>query len=134
MGHLIDYVEWKGDEPYSSKPFNLVDSVVLAFLSYARFGDSIRLEDSPTLKETYDLLMKKGKDPVIATMDGTQRKKDYLALLQAVCSSSRYGSMHLVDYEDITDPKANIQFAGLGFELETGELVASYRGTDETIV
>ena len=125
MGHLIDYVEWKGDESYSSKPFNLVDSVVLAFLSYVRFGDSIRLDDSPTLKETYDLLMKKGKDPVIATMDGTQRKKDYLALLQAVCSSSRYGSMVLVDYEDITDTKANIQFAGLGFELETGELVAS---------
>ena len=134
MGHLIDYVEWKGDESYSSKPFNLVDSVVLAFLSYVRFGDSIRLDDSPTLKETYDLLMKKGKDPVIATMDGTQRKKDYLALLQAVCSSSRYGSMVLVDYEDITDTKANIQFAGLGFKLETGELVASYRGTDETIV
>ena len=50
MGHLIDYVEWKGDESYSSKPFNLVDSVVLAFLSYVRFGDSVRLDDPPTLK------------------------------------------------------------------------------------
>lgn len=134
MAHLVDYVEWKGDESFSSKPFNLVDSVILAFLSYVRFGDSICLDKAPTLQEAYGLLIQKDGDPLIATMDGTQRKKDYLSLLEAVCTSSRYGSMSIVAYEDVTDPKANIQFAGMGFGLETGQIVASYRGTDETIV
>lgn len=35
---LLDYLEWRNDVPLSVSPFNEVDNVILAYLSYIDFA------------------------------------------------------------------------------------------------
>ena len=34
MSNMLDYIEWRGDIPFTAAPFNEVDNLVLARLSY----------------------------------------------------------------------------------------------------
>ena len=44
MPNIFDYLEWRGDVPFSADPFNDVDGLVLAELAYTLF-DGIVPED-----------------------------------------------------------------------------------------
>lgn len=35
---LLDYLQWRNDVPLSVSPFNEVDNIILAYLSYIDFG------------------------------------------------------------------------------------------------
>ena len=38
MANLLDYLDWRGDLPLSRDPFNEVDNLILAELSFVDFG------------------------------------------------------------------------------------------------
>ncbi|MBR2730324.1 MAG: hypothetical protein IKD92_10810 [Lachnospiraceae bacterium] len=38
MAHLLDYLDWRGDIPFSTDPFNYVDALILAELAYVDFA------------------------------------------------------------------------------------------------
>ena len=38
MANLLDYLDWRGDLPLSGDPFNEVDNLILAELSFVAFG------------------------------------------------------------------------------------------------
>lgn len=41
MANIIDYLEWRGDIPFSVDGFNEVDNLILSELSYTDFGDIV---------------------------------------------------------------------------------------------
>lgn len=38
MANLLDYLDWRGDLPLFGDPFNEVDNLILAELSFVDFG------------------------------------------------------------------------------------------------
>ena len=38
MANLLDYLDWRGDLPLDRGPFNEVDNLILAELSFVDFG------------------------------------------------------------------------------------------------
>ena len=57
---LLDYLEWRNDVPLSVSPFNEVDNVILAYLSYIDFA-ALRQEwdDFHDLKELFQSFCEK---------------------------------------------------------------------------
>ena len=56
MGNILDYIDWRGDIPFSCDSFNEVDGLVLAQLCYVDF-DQIAVEaatDHITLRDAYN--------------------------------------------------------------------------------
>ena len=41
MSDIFDYLDWRGDIPFSADPFNEVDALVLAELSYVDFSEIV---------------------------------------------------------------------------------------------
>jgi len=41
MGNIFDYLQWRGDVPFGTDPFNEVDNLILAELVYADFEGSV---------------------------------------------------------------------------------------------
>ncbi len=49
MTGLIDYIRWRGDLSFQASPFNAVDNLILARLSYIDFNDLPEEGDSSVL-------------------------------------------------------------------------------------
>ena len=41
MANLFDYLEWRGDIPFSIDPFNEVDNLILSELAYLSYRDIV---------------------------------------------------------------------------------------------
>lgn len=48
MGNLFDYLDWRGDIPFSTDPFNEVDNLVLSELSYVDFEGIVPAPTPPS--------------------------------------------------------------------------------------
>lgn len=131
---MRDYLEWRGDITLAERPFNDIDNVIMASLSYL---DLTGIAPGPgegtrTLRECLqDLLVKADGDlsPYVrslATID--------LRFVEALAASGRFGAATVRDYVDVVDADAVLQFAALTVDLDDGRSLVSFRGTDATLV
>ena len=125
MANLIDYIAWRGEFPLSAGPWNEVDGLVMAVLSYLNFHG---VADSRgwTLREAkrIDLL----QDNTDASFP--PRK----ALFEAMADSNRFGECRMHHFISITSQEMNTQFAALCVDLPDGTMGVLYRGTDNTLI
>lgn len=42
MGNIMDYIEWRGDLPFTQSEFNDVDNLILACFSYSILAGCFR--------------------------------------------------------------------------------------------
>ena len=128
MGNIISYLRWRGDLLWSEAPFNEVDNLILACLSYFDFDGIVsETEVNPVslmcAAENFFSEHRESKSP--ADPD----------LLKKAAASKRCGDVMLWGYRDIMDRNQEMtQFAALHFVLEDGNEYISFRGTDNTIV
>lgn len=132
MANIFDYLTTRGHISFDQDPFNEVDNVILAQLSYTDF-DGIKIIDQKLLpikevKEEY-FKVNKGED--------VEDRKTLVAqapfLLDYLAQAPRFKDLKLGFYENIIDPANTSQFAAIVFDL--GHMVyIGYRGTDDTIV
>ena len=52
MANIFDYLEWRGDVPFSTDPFNEVDNLVLAELAYTDFDGVVAPQGEPVSVRT----------------------------------------------------------------------------------
>ena len=125
MGNILDYLAWRGDVPFSVSPWNAVDGLLLAVLSYLNFhgvGDP----RGWTLREAarIDLLME-GEG---ATFEG--RKK----VFEAMAASERFGESRMHHFIALTDEDISMQFSAMCIDLPDGTMAIAFRGTDNTLI
>lgn len=133
MSDIFDYLEWRGDVPFSADEFNEVDNLVLAELAYTHF-DGIVPEDGTqiTLKSAAEMFF------------STHSRKDILnddnpvahapLLMDGMLSGARFGGITLSDYINIIDTDKDVQMSAVTYRLPDGTAYIAYRGTDSTIV
>lgn len=134
MADILDYLKWRGDLSLAVSPFNEVDNLILAELSFVDFGGivpppgegaAVPLRDAAARyfsahpKEHIDMgILVPGRIP---------------DLLEEMARSVRFRDVGLNCFADRLDPEEGIQFAALTAELPDGTLYLSFRGTDDTI-
>ena len=135
MANLMDYLDWRGDLTLAVSPFNEVDALILAELSFVDFegivpppevGRGIRLNEAA---EAF-FARHGGRDVDMGVLvpDGISQ------MLRKLMASPRFCGMTLNGYEALLDDEVEEQFSALTIDLGNGSIYISFRGTDDTIV
>ena len=137
MANILEYLEWRGDLPLSSVPFNEVDAAILARLSY------LPLE---TVLENQGGTKQSGKEKemtiarsmeALAAADTEQLRflwHEDPKLIDALRASRRFAQLTLFAYSERFDIPSQTQFAAVSIRLAPALCYVSFRGTDDTLV
>lgn len=134
MADIRDYLELRGDIALSERPFNDVDNLALATLSYLDLTGIVGAPGEKGVRLTDacgELLALSGGDLAarvrsLATIDER--------FVVALGGSARLGDAILRDYVDVRDDERVMQFSAVTVDLENGETYVAFRGTDTTLV
>ena len=119
---MMDYLAWRGDIPLDCSPFNDVDSLVLAALSYLSYPAE------PTLLRDLGVH--------VPAVDKLQFSfvHEIRAMLSAAAMTERFAGVRMHHPIAVTDQDRDMQFAAVTFDLPDGTHYVAFRGTDSTIV
>lgn len=126
FGNLMDYIAWRGDLPFSQAPCNEIDCLLLAMLSYQRFGPSAASREGVPLHELASAGLECPRDVPF--------ERHRIEMLEKMALAPRYRSMRVFLQESATDVSASTQFSAVSCEIPGEAVVIAYRGTDHTLV
>ena len=135
MANLLDYLDWRGDLTLEQAPFNEVDNLILAELSFVDFRGIV-----PEPGKDEGVLLHQAAEAFFARIpDGKTVDMGVLVpaaipeMLRKMAASRRFGDMRLHGFADKLDVGRGEQFAALTIETGDGMLYLSFRGTDDTL-
>ena len=135
MANLMDYLDWRGDITLAVSPFNEVDALILAELSFVDFEGIVpppEVGRGLPLNEAAEAFFARhgGRDVDMGVLvpDGISQ------MLRKLMASPRFCGMTLNGYEALLDDEVEEQFSALTIDLGNGSIYISFRGTDDTIV
>ncbi len=125
MANITDYLAWRGDVPFETAPWNEIDGLLCAVLSYLNFHG---LQDHRgwTLREAkrIDLLIE-----APGASFGPRKQ-----MFEAMADSARFGECRLHHFIAVTDAELGIQFSAVCMDLPDDTMAVIFRGTDNTLV
>ncbi len=126
MAGIIDYLNWRGDLPLSSFPFNEVDGGILARLAYINFEITGKSWEGETLENALKALL---------DVKNEETEKNDIAFIKVLSSSPRFSLMTILDYTSILEEESQTQFAAITLkEKKNGHIYLFFRGTDNTLL
>ena len=135
MANLLDYLDWRGDLTLEQSPFNEVDNLILAELSFVDFKDIVPAPgagESVNVREAAEAFF--AKFPEGEKIDMGVLVPDAIPdMLRKMADSRRFGDMKLNCFVDHLDVGKGEQFAALAVETGDRTLYLSFRGTDDTL-
>ena len=132
MANMLDYLDWRGDVPFSADPFNEADALVLAELGYVplehvvpeSFSVRIRLAEA---EHRFD-------QEAVGDFDRIYSFETDCELLHRMAQSVRFRNTQLTGYLSRTDHEELLQFSAMTCLVPDGPTVVCFRGTDHTLV
>ena len=135
MANIFDYLDWRGDIPFSADPFNEVDNLVLSYLSYVDFEGIVpepgRLEKLPVAEVSREYWRIHDREKV--DEDPTVYRYAPL-LLEKLSDSVRFSGMRLAGYINHISVEEDEQMSAVSCYLPDETVYAAFRGTDDTLV
>lgn len=128
MANILDYLTWRGDITIDQNPFNEIDNLILARISYLPFDHLIEEKEKITLAEIYNRFIKEDKKNVRIL------QKEDLDLFPVLAQSRRFGNLQMSHYINKIDEKLEKQFSAITISLPDNTIYVSYRGTDNTLI
>lgn len=134
MGNFIDYLEWRGDLSLDRDPFNEVDGLLMACLSYVRLDGIVPGigEGEITVYEASEAFFRRYSAEELAK--DRSFISDMPRILEKAAETERFREVRLRNYVNEIDPAKELQFSALEAVLPDGTVYISIRGTDDTIV
>lgn len=133
MADIFDYLNWRGDIPFSADPFNEVDNLILSELSYTDFagivssgGDAIPLH---SVFESFFHLHT--REEILKSTSLTAKAP---LLMEGMMTGSRFENMRLCGYVNVLSTEKDSQFSAMTFLLDDGTAYIAFRGTDSSII
>lgn len=135
MANLMDYLDWRGDLTLEQAPFNEVDNLILAELSFVDFKDSVPApgmgESVPLRQAAEDFF---ARFPAGEKIDMGVLVPDAIPdMLRKMADCRRFRDMKLNCFVDWLDVGRGEQFAAVTVETGDGAVYLSFRGTDDTL-
>ena len=134
MANILDYLNWRGDLTLAQSPFNEVDNLILAELSFVNFTGIV-----PGPGEGEGVPLHAAAEAFFRSHEGGDMGMGVLvpdeipALLKKMAECPRFREMKVNCFCDHLDVRKAEQFAAVTVELGDGSLYLSFRGTDDTI-
>mgnify|MGYP004466615415 FL=1 len=134
MANILDYLSWRGDLTLAQSPFNEVDNLILAELSFVNFTGIV-----PGPGEGEGVPLHTAAEAFFRSHEGGDMGMGVLvpdeipALLRKMAECPRFREMRVNSFRDHLDVRKAEQFAAVTVELGDGSLYLSFRGTDDTI-
>ncbi len=113
MKNFLNYLQ-DNNNSFKESSFNIVDSLVLAYLSYLHFPNI------PTKLKGLDI-------------SKTTKVKKNKEFIKRVVTSNRYKDIELCFYVEDTNDLIEKQFSAVTFLLPNNTMYISFRGTDSTL-
>ena len=125
MANIIEYLTWRGEFGFEITPWNPVDALIVATLSYLGF-DGVSDGQGRTLAELKEKnLIQEGH-----SANFPERKRLFLAM----ADSARFRDCRVHHYIKLTDADWEMQFSAMCVDMPDGTMCVAFRGTDNTIV
>lgn len=135
MANLLDYLDWRGDLTLAQSPFNEVDNLILAELSFVDFRDIVPAPgegESVELRQAAQAFF--ARFPAGEKIDmGVLVPAAIPDMLRKMADAPRFRHMKLNCFVDWLDVGKGEQFAALAIETGDGSVYLSFRGTDDTL-
>lgn len=135
MANLLDYLDWRGDLTLAQSPFNEVDNLILAELSFMDFTGIVpppgRGRGIPLWQAAAAFFAKFPADDKIDM--GVLVPAAIPDMMKKMAQSRRFREMHLHSFVNSLDIKKGEQFAALAIDTGNNTLYLSFRGTDDTL-
>ena len=134
MANILDYLSWRGDLTLAQSPFNEVDNLILAELSFVNFTGIV-----PGPGEGEGVPLHTAAEAFFRSHEGGDMGMGVLvpdeipALLRRMAECPRFREMRVNCFQDHLVVRKAEQFAAGTVELGDGSLYLSFRGTDDTI-
>lgn len=134
MGNIMDYISWRGDLTFAQSPFNEVDNLILACLSY------VNLDRIPAVTRQKGIELKKlvKEFKKLHTIKELEADKSFIRLapfmMFEMSESVRFGNCVIRNYVNEIVTEAEQQFSAVEIVLDDGTSYISFRGTDDTII
>ena len=113
MNNFLNYLQ-DNNKTFKESSFNSIDSLILAYLSYFHFPNTLT----------------KLKDLDISKTTKVKKNKEFI---KRVVTSKRYKDIELCFYIEDTNDLIEKQFSAVTFLLPNNTMYISFRGTDSTI-
>lgn len=130
--NILDYIKWRGDLSLKNDPFNEVDNLCIAQMSYTKFDNYISIDDSITIEEVNQVFFKhvsESKVKASKSFTGTSPM-----VLKEMAKSNRFKDMKIHHFESISNKKDTLQFCAFQVDLDDKTTYVVFRGTDDTLV
>ena len=134
MADFCDYLDWRGDLTFEVSPFNEIDNLVLAMLSFVDFSGSVpsSVYDGPVkITDAWEIYRQQYPD---GQRFGQVIPPALGGLFEKAVKSVRFSDLYVTAACSVTDEETTVQFAAVTFVLPDHSLYVSYRGTDDTLV
>ena len=134
MANILDYLNWRGDLTLAQSPFNKVDNLILAELSFVNFTGIV-----PGPGEGEGVPLHAAAEAFFRSHEGGDMGMGVLVpdeiptLLRKMAECPRFREMKVNCFCDHLDVRKAEQFAAVTVELGDGSIYLSFRGTDDTI-
>ncbi len=131
MDDIFDYLDWRGDLPFSVSPFNEVDNYIVAKIGCCNF-DGIVPEDAQSvpigaaLDAYFDAVGGDARFGVLCSAKLTP-------LLRRLPATPRFRDLTLSGFVRRALPERTEQFSALTVSFPDGTHYVSFRGTDDTL-
>lgn len=128
MANINDYLIKYGNLSFLEKPFNEIDYLILARLSYIPFESILKIFEKDTIENLYNISTTLEKDSIRYNWPND------IPFLKLMGESKRFKDLVISDFGYILDKEEENQFAAITIHLEEGIDYISYRGTDSTFI
>lgn len=128
---IINYIKKYGDKTFKDKPFNEVDNVILATLSYIDFDGIVEMNSFSKITlhaAAKQYFTKYNKKELAYNIMGVQAA---IKIFREMKNTERYQDLPLYNYVYKCDESK--QFSALFIDLDDETTYISYEGTDELI-
>lgn len=134
MANLLDYLDWRGDLILRQSPFNEVDNLILAELSFIDFSGIVPAPGEGPRVPLWQAAQRwqAGNRGESVNM-GVLVPNRIPEMLRRMAETPRFRDMELCGYREHLDTERAEQFAVLTILCGDGTAYFSFRGTDDTL-
>ncbi len=134
MANINDYIDWRGDVPFSLAPFNEVDNLILAELVYTDFGGIVPkgFGKTITIAKAREKFFAKYTEKEL--MDKLSTIKIAPFLMQHMEGSVRFDNIKLCGYVNEISNEDQVQFSVITCILPDDTVYVAFRGTDNSLI
>ncbi len=132
MANLFDYLNWRGDVPFSVDPFGEADGLLFAELAYVDWEEIPADERTVTVAEARDAFFRVHTREEVAASSSWGAKA--ALLLDEMAEGARFRDVRVGAYFHEVDSEEKIQISAVTFLPGDGSAYVAFRGTDNSLV